>query len=155
VSRNGVICCVLAGVALLGASSATAAGPPNPCTVLQPSKIAAAFHPKAVPGSHLTVRHELGKTFRTCTWGKGKTTLAITTGPSYKVGGFGGPPGTISTHPVEGLGANSWYAHDDNPAFQYANVLFMHAPFSGEVHINGNLLFADILSLARALYKAE
>ena len=153
--RVSLIGCVLAGATGFGASSASAAVPPDPCTVLHPSKIAAAVHPKAVPHSHLGIRHELGKTFRTCTWGKGKTTFSITTGPSYTLGGFGGPPGTISTHPVEGLGAKSWYAHDDNPAYQYADVLFMHAPFSGDVHINGNLPFADILALARSLYKAE
>lgn len=153
--RTVLIGCLLASGVPLATSSAYAAGPPNPCTVLQPSKIAAAFHPKAVPASHLTARHELGKTFRTCTWGKGKNTFSITTGPSYTIGGFGGPPGTISTHPVEGLGAKSWYAHDDNPAYEYANVTFTHGPFSGNVHVDGNLPFADILALARSVYKAE
>lgn len=153
--RAGLACCLVTALAAVGASGAWAANAPDPCTVLQPSKIAAAFHPKSVPSSHLTVRHELGKTFRKCTWGKGKTLLSITTGSSYTIGGFGGPPGTISTHPVEGLGAKSWYAHDDNPAYQYADVTFMHGPFSADVHIDGNLPFADILALARAVYKAE
>jgi hypothetical protein len=153
--RAGLIGCVLVGAVALAASSASAASAPDPCTVLQPSKIAAAFHPKAVPSSHLSTRHEDGKSFRTCTWGKGKTTFSITTGPSYTVGGFGGPPGTISTHPVEGLGPKSWYAHDDNPAYQYADVFFMHGPFSGDVHIDGNLPFANILALARRVYRAE
>ena len=90
---------------------AQAAGPPNPCTILQPSKVADAFHQASAPASHLTTRHELGKTFRTCTWGKKGRTFSITTGPRYTVGGFGGPPGTITTHPVLGLGQESRYAH--------------------------------------------
>lgn len=148
--------CVPSAVLLLAVpAAATAASAPNPCTVIQPSKIADAFHRGGAPKSKLTSRHEDGRTERTCKWGKGKDTLSITTGPTYTIGGVGGPPGTIKTHPVEGLGAMSWYAHDDNPAYEYADVFFMHAPFSGDVHIDGNLPFADVLALARALYKAE
>jgi hypothetical protein len=132
-----------------------AAGPPNPCTVIHPSKVAEAFHQPSAPASHLTIRHEQGKTFRTCTWGKTGRTFSITTGPRYTVGGFGGPPGTMITRPVSGLGSESVYAHDDNPMYQYADVFFMHGPFSGDVHTNGNLPFADILSLARLVYKAD
>ena len=148
--------CAPAAVLLIAAPGALAAGAPNPCTVIQPSKIAAAFHRAGAPKSKLTRRHEDGGTVRICTWGKGKNTLSISTGPSYKIGGFGGGgPGTISSHPVENLGPESWYFHNDNPQYEFANVLFMHAPFSGEVYIHGNLPFADVLALARALYKAE
>jgi len=147
--------CAPAAVLLIAAPGALAAGAPNPCTVIHPSKVAAAFHRAGAPKSKLTSRHEEGGSFRTCTWGKGKNTLSVTTGPSYKIGGFGSPPGTITTHPVEGLGPESWYAHEDNPQFEFADVLFMHAPFYGDVHIDGNLPFADVLALARALYKAE
>ncbi len=134
---------------------ADAAGPPNPCTVLQPSKVAKAFHRASAPSSHLTIRHELGKTFRTCTWGKTGRTFSITTGPRYTIGGFGSPPGTITTHPVEGLGDESRYAHNDNPQYEFTDVFFIHGPFSGDVHTNGNLPFADILSLARLVYTAD
>jgi len=148
--------CAPAAVLLIAAPNAVAGGAPNPCTVLQPSKIADAFHRGSAPKSKLTGRHEDGGKFRTCKWGKGKNTLSITTGPSYKIGGFGGGgPGAVSTHPVEGLGAESWYFHNDNPQFEFANVLFMHAPFSGGVDVAGNLPFADVLALARTLYKAE
>jgi hypothetical protein len=132
-----------------------AAGPPNPCTILQSSKVADAFHQASAPASHLTTRHEGGKTFRTCTWGKKGRTFSVTTGPRYTVGGFGGPPGTITTHPVLGFGQDSYYSHDDNPQYEYADVFFMHGPFSGDVHTNGKLPFADILSLAKVVYKAD
>ncbi len=142
-------------ICLLSPALADAAGAPNPCTILQPSKVAAAFHQGSAPASHLTTSHELGKTFRTCTWGKGGRTFSIETGPRYTIGGFGGPPGTMTTHPVEGLGHESWYAHDDNPKYRYADVFFFHGAFYGDVHTNGNLPFADILSLARLVYKAD
>lgn len=149
---------VAAAVAMCLAATPTlaeAAGPPNPCTILQPSKVAEAFHQGSAPVSHLTTRHEQGKTFRRCTWGKTGRTFSIETGPRYTIGGFGGPPGTITTHPVEGLGDESYYSHDDNPMYEYADVFFMHGPFYGDVHTNGNLPFADILSLARLVYRAD
>ena len=146
---------VAVATCLLSPTLADAAGAPNPCTILQPSKVADAFHQGSAPASHLTTRHELGKTFRTCTWGKGGRTFSITTGPRYTIGGFAGPPGTITTRPVAGLGADSVYAHDDNPKYEYADVFFMHGAFFGDVHTNGKLPFADILSLARLVYKAD
>jgi hypothetical protein len=146
---------VLAAVfTLAAATAASAAQPPNPCGILPAHTLAVSFH-GAVPASHLTVRHERGKTFRTCTWRQGKASLSVTTGPSYVLGGFGGPPGMIVTKPVHGLGSHSIYSHDDNPQFQFADVLFMRAPFSGDTHTNGNLPFVDILALARDVYRAE
>ncbi len=150
------VCAAAAVVLLAVPAAATAASAPNPCTVIRPSKIADAFHRGSAPKSKLTSRHQNGRTERTCTWGKGKNTFSITTGPSYTIGGFGGGgPGTMRSHPVEGLGPESWYFYNDNPQYEFANVLFMRAPFSGEVDVQGNLPFADVLALARTLYKAE
>ena len=148
------IIALAAGFTLSAASSAGAAPAPNPCGILTPHTLAASFH-GAVPASHLTSRHERGKTFKTCTWRQGKASLSVTTGPSYVLGGFGGPPSMIVTKPVHGLGPHSIYSHDDNPQFQFADVLFMRSPFSGDVHTNGNLPFVDILALARDVYRAE
>jgi len=151
--RLAIAACGSAALLVCLSANAYGASAPNPCTVLHPSKIAAAFDRPSAPASKLTAYHEAGRSFRKCTWGKGKVTLSVTTGPSFTLGSFGGPG--IRTHPVEGLGARSWYSHDDSPQFQYADVFFMRPPFYGDIHINGNLPFADILALARALYRAE
>ena len=79
--------------------------------------------------------------------------LEIMIAPHQTSGGSGGPPGMVIQKP-SGLGTGATFAYDTNPKYEFANASFTKGGFDAGVWDNGKYPNADILSLARLVYKA-
>ena len=139
--------------AAAAAGGAGAAAVPNPCTLVSPAVVSSTVGLSSTLSGKLSTRPD-GKVKQSlCTFTHGAATLEIVVAPHQPSGGYGGPPGMVMTHP-SGLGTGATFAYGTNPRFLFANASFTKGSLDGGVYDNGKLPTADILSLAKIVYKA-
>jgi hypothetical protein len=134
-------------------SSAAAPTVPNPCTLLAAPLLSSAVGLSGVTLHSARSTRPDGK-FRQalCTFTHGAAKLEISIAPHQPPGGYGGPPGMVVTKP-SGLGLGATFIYDVNPRYSFASAAFTKGGFDAGVWDNGKLPNADILTLARTVYK--
>jgi hypothetical protein len=136
------------------ASAASAATVPNPCKIVPAGTVVSAVGLKGVSleGKISTRPDGLAKQ-TLCTFKHGAALLEIYVAPHQQSGGSGGPPGMVIAKP-SGLGSGATFAYDVNPKYAFANASFTKGALDAGVWDNGKFPSADILALARLVYKA-
>ena len=141
---------------LFGVAAVTAAGAasvPNPCTLVPAATLSSAVGLKGVVlKGKVSTRPDGAAKQTLCTFKHGAAVLEIYIAPHQPSGGSGGPPGMVITKPA-GLGVGATFAYDQNPKYEFANAAFTKGGFDAGVWDNGKLPAAEILGLARIVYK--
>ena len=145
--------------AVVAAAGWTAAAPgaapvPNPCKVVPFSTISTSvgLQGASLVGK-LSTRPDGTLKQTLCTFKHDAAALEIYVAPHQQSGGSGGPPGMVLSKPT-GLGAGATFAYDQDPKYEFANASFTKGAFDAGVWDNGKFPAADVLALARIVYKA-
>lgn len=146
-ARMLTIVLTAAGVA---ASTSTAAGTPNPCTIIPSTAISAAFG--STTGTPSTQHYGASTIVDVCTFKQGSDKLEIDIGPAIAgEGGFGGPATVSKADPA--FGSRGHLAYGLTAPYVYATVSFIKGAYYGSVWSN-SASASKVESLATRLYKA-
>jgi len=127
---------------------------PDPCTIVPVSTLWSTVGLRGVAQRGTVRIWPDGKRKQAlCTFKHGDAKVEILIAPHAPLGPFGDPAGTVMTKP-RGLGAGATYTYDRSRAFTFASVVFIKGAFDADVWDNGKFSNADILLLARTVFKA-